>query len=266
MLGYQADETTYKSSALGRRNKIALANDGLARKIAHQQSQVCPEPYDDLLQLARIGLMKAVERFEEDRDNRFSSYAVPWIRGEIQHYLRDKWGAIRVPRRSLELAARMRRIRQYMEKHGRTVADVKIANAIGLDEEKLLEVKGAVSSSTVSLDECGDIAFSARSNCRFQPLHPGGNLRDCLEALEGTSRFACEHDLTIDQNNTQSSNWVVGAVASLPSQERSCLLEAFFAGLSLEAIANRRNVDEFQVKLWIESALTQLNQEALNNG
>ena len=227
MLGYHADETIQKTTR--RRNKIALANDGLARKIAHQQALVCPEPYDDLLQLARIGLMKAIERFDPERDNRFSSYAVPWIRGEIQHYLRDKWGAVRVPRRSLELAARMRRIKQYMEKHGRVVSEEAVAGAIGLDEEKLLEVKGAVSSSTVSLDECSEVAFSA--------------------------------DLTIEQNNTVASNWVVGAVASLPAIERSCLLEAFFAGLSLEAIARRRNVDEFQVKSWIAAALTQLNQD-----
>lgn len=250
MLGFQADETTYKSSALTKRNKIAQrkevatrcprgfilrnkiaeANDGLAHKVANQQKQLCPEPYDDLLQLARIGLLKAIERFDPTTGNALSSFAIPYIRGEIQHYLRDKWGSIRVPRRSLELAARMRRIKQYMERHNRTVSETAVADAIGLDEEKLLEVKGAVSASTVSLDECSDVAFSA--------------------------------DLTIDVATETKSNWVVGAVASLPSQERSCLLEAFFAGLSLSAIAQRRNVDEFQVKLWIQSALEQLNSEA----
>lgn len=243
MSGYQADETTYKSSALKQtedkvwreppdnflRNKIALANDGLARKIAHQQAQICPEPYDDLLQLARIGLLKAIERFDPNAGNRFSSFAVPYIRGEIQHYLRDKWGSIRVPRRSLELAARMRRIKQYMEKYGRNVSEEMIAGAIGLDEEKLLEVKSACGASTVSLDECSDV-FSA--------------------------------DMILEQRAETTSNWVVGAVASLPTQERSCLLEAFFAGLSLSAIAQRRNVDEFQIRLWIQSALKHLNSEA----
>lgn len=249
MLGYQADETTYKSSALGRRNKIALANDGLARKIAHQQSQVCPEPYDDLLQLARIGLMKAVERFDPTTGNALSSFAIPYIRGEIQHYLRDKWGSIRVPRRSLELAARMRRIRQYMEKHGRSVSETAIAGAIGLDEEKLLEIKGACSASTVSLDECGEQGVLGTRT----PWPP------CQDV-------AFSADLTIEQRAETTSNWVVGAVAQLPTQERSCLLEAFFAGLSLEAIAVRRNVDEFQVRLWIQSALEQLNHEVREHG
>lgn len=237
MLGYQADEIIKKTSRLAgiaQRNKIASANDGLARKVAHQQSQLCPEPYDDLLQLARLGLLKAIERFDPTIGNALSSFAVPYIRGEIQHYLRDKWGAVRVPRRSLELAARMRRIKAYMEKHGRTVSETAIAGAIGLDEEKLLEIKGACSASTVSLDECQDIAFTA--------------------------------DITIEQNNTRSSNWVVGAVASLPEKERSCLLEAFFAGKSIQAIAVRRNVDEFQVRLWIQSALEQLNREVTSNG
>lgn len=246
MLGFHADESTYKSSA--RRNKVALANDGLARKVAHQMALTCPEPYDDLLQLARIGLMKAIERFDPRAGNALSSFAIPYIRGEIQHYLRDKWGSVRIPRRSLELAARMRRIKTYMEKAGRTVSETAIAGAIGLDEEKLLEVKGAVSASTVSLDECSDVADH--------------------KAFRGPERnvLAFSADLTIDVATETKSNWVVDRLANLPSQERSCLLEAFFAGLSLSAIAQRRNVDEFQIRLWIQSALEQLNHEVTHNG
>lgn len=224
------DEKTYKRSSIARRNKLALANDGLARKVAHQMAQVCPEPYDDLLQLARIGLLKAVERFDPKSGNAFSSFAVPYIRGEIQHYLRDRWGAIKVPRRSLELVQRIRRIRAYMEKRGRVVTEEMIAGAIGLTQQKLIEVKEASSGQlTLSLDECLTLAFTA--------------------------------DLTIERDLEKRSTWVVGAVSTLPEPQRSCLLEAFFAGIDLEAIALKRNVDEFQVKLWIQSALQQLVSE-----
>lgn len=70
------------------RDRIASQNAGLVYKIARSFSP-SPDDLDDLIQVGFIGLVKAIDRFEPDRDNAFSSFAVPKIRGEIQHYLRD---------------------------------------------------------------------------------------------------------------------------------------------------------------------------------
>lgn len=227
--GLVLDESMYKKQRVSKRNKMALANDGLAKKVAHEMAQTCPEPYDDLLQLARIGLLKAVERFEPKSGNAFSSFAVPYIRGEIQHYLRDRWGAVKIPRRSLETVARMRRIRSYMEKKGRTVSEESVAAAIGLTIQKLEEVKEVTSGQlTVSLDECKDMAFVA--------------------------------DLTIEPKLTRTSSWVAGAVTNLSEPQRSCLLEAFFAGLDLGAIAIKRQAEVAQIKTWVQQGLSQLQE------
>ena len=70
----------------------------LSRRFAHRG-----EPLDDLRQVALVGLLKAVERFEPDRGLQFSSFAMPTILGELKRHFRDRGWAVRVPRRVQEL-------------------------------------------------------------------------------------------------------------------------------------------------------------------
>lgn len=85
------------------RNQIMELNFGLVKKEAHHWMNQCHESYEDLLQVGSIGLIRAIERFDIEKGNAFSSFAIPYIRGEIQHYLRDKSCTLRIPRRWLEL-------------------------------------------------------------------------------------------------------------------------------------------------------------------
>lgn len=78
------------------RNKFILKNLNLARKVAHTHSRKCWEPYEDLEQVAVIGLIKAADNFNPNL-GAFSSYAIPKIDGEIKHYLRDK-SLLKIPR------------------------------------------------------------------------------------------------------------------------------------------------------------------------
>jgi RNA polymerase sigma factor (sigma-70 family) len=78
------------------RDKFILKNLNLARKVAHAHSRKCWEPYEDLEQVATIGLIKAADNFNPDL-GAFSSYAIPKIDGEIKHYLRDK-SLLKIPR------------------------------------------------------------------------------------------------------------------------------------------------------------------------
>ncbi len=85
------------------RNQLVELNFGLVRKEAYYWVNQCHESYEDLLQVGCIGLIKAIEKFEISLGNAFSSYAMPYIRGEIQHYLRDKSVTLKIPRHWLEI-------------------------------------------------------------------------------------------------------------------------------------------------------------------
>ena len=111
----------------------------LARQLARRY-QRASEPLDDLLQVASLGLIKAIDRFDPDRELAFSSYAVPTILGEIKRYFRDRTWAVRVPRDLQELTLRVDRAVTELSDELRRQPSVKeIAAAISVDEEEILE-------------------------------------------------------------------------------------------------------------------------------
>ena len=113
--------------------------DGIARRYRHTS-----EPLDDLTQVARIGLMKAVDRWDPDRGYAFSSFAVPTITGELQRHFRDRTWTIRPPRDLQDLYIRVRRTRATLCTqlgHEPTARDV--ADAIGCDTEDVVQALAA---------------------------------------------------------------------------------------------------------------------------
>ena len=98
------DHNTYEPTYL--RNRIVEMNGRLGRQVAGRMVHRCSLDFDELVQIGHLGLIKAVERFDPGTGYAFSSFAVPLIRGEILHYLRDHVSLIRVSRRLLELHAR----------------------------------------------------------------------------------------------------------------------------------------------------------------
>jgi RNA polymerase sigma-B factor len=111
----------------------------LARQLARRNPRAS-EPLDDLMQVASLGLIKAIDRFDPDRDIAFSSYAVPTILGEIKRYFRDRTWAVRVPRDLQELTLRVdRAVGELSDELHRQPSVKEIGNAIGVDEEDVLE-------------------------------------------------------------------------------------------------------------------------------
>lgn len=126
------------------RNKLVTGNLGLARKVAHNMAATCREPYEDLEQLAIQGLIKAVERFNPQTCKYFSSFALPYIRGEIQHYLRDKASPVRIPRNLYERQATVGRTRQrLLSILGRTPSNKEIAECMHIEVEEVVEAQNA---------------------------------------------------------------------------------------------------------------------------
>lgn len=115
----------------------------LARSLALRY-QRSGEPLDDLLQVAALGLVKAIDRFDPAREIAFSSYAVPTILGEIKRYFRDRTWAVRVPRGLQELSMRIDRVVGDLAEDLRRSPSVKeIAHAVGAPEEDVLEAMQA---------------------------------------------------------------------------------------------------------------------------
>ncbi len=111
----------------------------LARQLARRY-QRAGEPLDDLLQVASLGLIKAIDRFDPDREIAFSSYAVPTILGEIKRYFRDRTWAVRVPRDLQELTLKVdRAVGELSEQLRRQPSVGEIATAVGAEEEDVLE-------------------------------------------------------------------------------------------------------------------------------
>jgi RNA polymerase sigma-B factor len=136
----------------------------LARQLARRYERP-EEPFDDLFQVACLGLVKAIDRFDLSRDVAFSSYAVPTILGEIKRYFRDRTWSVRVPRDLQELALRVdRKVSQLSTDLRRQPTVSEIAQEMGIGPEQVLEAmeaSGAYRATSLSLprmneDEAGE--------------------------------------------------------------------------------------------------------------
>src|SRR6202042_2115682 len=125
----------------------------LARKLAQRYSG-SREPYEDLVQVASLGLVKAVERFDPDRGFAFTSFAVPTIVGELKRYFRDTGWAIHVDRGAQERARRINEAQQAISaRTGRPPRVDELAQYLELSEEEVLDgLQVAEAYGTVSLD------------------------------------------------------------------------------------------------------------------
>jgi RNA polymerase sigma-B factor len=136
------------------RNQLVQLNFGLVRKEAHYWIHQCRESYEDLLQIGCMGLIRAIEKFELSKGNAFSSYAMPYIRGEIQHYLRDKGVTVRIPRRWLALQQQAVGIsRSLREQYNRQPTDRELAAGLEISLSEWQEIKLAwINRAPLSLD------------------------------------------------------------------------------------------------------------------
>ncbi|MBW4650421.1 MAG: RNA polymerase sigma factor SigF [Kastovskya adunca ATA6-11-RM4] len=124
------------------RNRLVQLNFGLVRKEAHHWVNQCNESYEDLIQVGCIGLIRATERFDLTKGHAFSSFAIPYIRGEIQHYLRDKGGCVRIPRRWLELRQQAVIVtEEWRSRYNRQPTDAQIAVALDIPLSEWQEIK-----------------------------------------------------------------------------------------------------------------------------
>jgi RNA polymerase sigma-B factor len=177
-----------KTGDLQVRNQIIELNLGLVRKEVSHWLNKCSENYDDLLQIGYLGLIRAIDRFDIAKGYAFSSFAVPYIRGEIQHYLRDKGYSLRIPRRYLELKSQGNRVvRELRNELNRQPTDAEIAQKLGISFQKWQDVKIAHQNrEPVSLDlPTGD----QENKSKLQDLVPDQKYQSFQLAQEDKNRI-----------------------------------------------------------------------------
>ncbi len=171
------------------RNKLVQLNFGLVRKEAHHWINQCTESYDDLLQVGSLGLIRAIERFDISKGHAFSSFAIPYIRGEIQHYLRDKGSSVRIPRRWQALQHQAsQKSRELQAQLNRTPTDAELAEALELSAEEWQEIKLAYRNrSPLSLD--APMHDDEEGSTSLGDLIPDGRYRSFQLAQEDQIRL-----------------------------------------------------------------------------
>ncbi|ASC69952.1 RNA polymerase sigma factor SigF [Halomicronema hongdechloris C2206] len=195
------------------RNRLVKLNLGLVRREAHRWLACSDETFDDLMQVGSLGLIRAIERFDLAKGYAFSSFAIPYIRGEIQHYLRDKGCSVRIPRRWQTLYTQGSAIsRQLRLELNRPPQDREIAAKLDISLEEWQQVKLAVRNRwLVSLDapiyddeegsaSLGDVLPDPKYKSFQLAQEDRIRLQQALHQLEQRTRDVLEfvflHDLT----------------------------------------------------------------------
>ena len=200
------------------------------------------EPYDDLVQVATIGLIKSVDRFDLERGVEFSTYATPTIVGEIKRHFRDKGWAVRVPRRLQELRLSLASATSELsQKQGRSPTVSELAAHLKISEEDVLEgLESANAYSTLSLD-AGD------SSTGDEPMPVAETLGVEDESLEGV----------------EYRESLKPMLEQLPAREKKILMLRFFKNMTQSEIAAEIGISQMHVSRLLARTLAQLREGLL---
>jgi RNA polymerase sigma-B factor len=204
----------------------------LARSLARRYANK-GEPLDDLEQVASLGLLKAIDRFDVERDVRFATFAVPTIAGEIKRHFRDRGWMLRVPRDVQELAGRIAHARERLTHDlGRSPTAGELARDAGVDVERALEALAASGAyRTLSLDE---------------PLGDGGGAMDTMGGPDAGYERA------------EARAMLEEGLGDLAPRELEIVRLRFFEGLTQREIADRVGISQMHVSRLIRRTVEEL--------
>lgn len=220
------------------REALVQQFERLAYSIANRYARHASED-EDLFQVARIGLVKAVDRFDPSTRFRFTTFATPTILGEIKRYFRDHSRPVHVPRGIQELATQVERAnRELTQRLGRTPATAELAAELGVTEKRVLEAQ--------SMEEvCRPLSLDADADTDDSGDR-AGNLAATLGS-EDTRLASAEHRVGLGQ-----------ALTHLSAQLRAIIQLRYMAELSQREVARRLNLSQMQVSRLERRALNEL--------
>jgi RNA polymerase sigma-B factor len=220
------------------RDQLIEMNVGLAEAVARRFGGR-GERHDDLLQVALVGLLKSVERFDPERGLAFSSFATPTIEGELKRHFRDKRWAVRVPRRLQEQMLEVNQsVAVLAQRAGRSPTIDEIAIDTRLSTEDVLEALEAGRAIVAAPIDTED-----RDDGRGAVIDRHGQVDKGLEQVEQRMIVAKLLD-------------------SLPDRERAIVTLRFYDGLTQSEIAERFGVSQMQISRILARTLDRLRAGA----
>ncbi|MCV7068590.1 RNA polymerase sigma factor SigF [Mycolicibacterium farcinogenes] len=197
------------------------------------------EPREDLVQVARVGLVNAVNRFDVEAGSDFVSFAVPTIMGEVRRHFRDNSWSVKVPRRLKELHLRLgAATAELSQRLGRAPTASELAEELDMDREEVIEGLVAGSSyNTLSIDS------------------GGGGDEDAPAIVDTLGDL----DMGLDQIDNRET--LRPLLAQLPERERTVLVLRFFESMTQTQIAERVGVSQMHVSRLLAKSLARLRDQ-----
>jgi RNA polymerase sigma-B factor len=219
------------------REQIILAYLGLADRLAERYRGNRAVALEDLRQVARLGLIKAVDRYQPERSNPFIPYAVATVVGELKRHLRDASWRLRVPRGTKDLALRLcRAIDELPQQLGHSPTVQELAGHLAASEEEVLEaIEVAQTRTPPSLD---------------QPAGEDG------DAVLG--------DFVVDKGHREELEDLLvlpELIARLPERERRIVLLRYVEELTQDEIAARMRMSQMHVSRLLRRAIQRLRRQ-----
>lgn len=210
----------------------------LVKKIAFGLARRQSDPIEDIIQVGCVGLMKAIDHFDEAQGASFKTYATYRITGEIRHYLRDKSSIIRAPRELLELSFRMNSIIEKLHSElGRYPTEVEVAEKLQLPVKRINEVfEVDRRKQTISLDHMSSFSESDQPLC---------------DRLIDNKYQEC-------QKLQEERIMLMEAVEQLPDHLKEVIDMTFFEDLNQTEIAEKIGISQMQVSRRIKKATNEL--------
>lgn len=208
----------------------------LARSLARRYDR-SSEPYEDLMQVASLGLLKALDRFDPERGPSFASFAIPTILGEMRRYFRDSGWSLHVPRGDKERALKVRDAQEtFANEHGHAPTVNQLAQYLELEPEAVIDAL---------------LAIQAYESLSLDAPRPGGE-DDAITYGDTVGDEDSRYEL-IELDST-----IVSVLDRLPAREREILRMRFVEELTQTQIAARVGVSQMQVSRLLRRSLDQL--------
>lgn len=235
---------TYKTCTDEKKKRmlhINIVENGmnLVKKIAGNISAQSGISNEDLVQVGSIGLIKAIEFFNPQKNTKFKTYASYFIRGEIKHYLRDKASMIKAPRELQELVFKISSaVKQLKEKGIEDPSEDQIADIVGVSVEKIHEVMEIeLCKSTLSLDQA--ISTVDDDDLTLIDKIPSGDYQEFMNSYENKIMLA-------------------EAIKKLPKDLQQIIEMSYYEDLNQREISEKIHISQMQVSRRLKKALSKM--------